>query len=293
MSPPSQAALEAIELEIGPIPRMALLERAAEVPEVPKGPTVLVIEIKLPEIPGQKVAAHFRTAERLLEAVNILIRHEHAHWLIEVHEPQEFAAAYRKLLYHAKPNEASPALVYVPFHDTRERRSLLDESLSRARSMLKMFYREHSEATHAETDSSDTKPLEAARARRVQLLKEVEWLNAGEVHEQQTGGDPNASGANNTASRLRRRGELLGAWDGREYLHPVFQFDRRTGQLMPEMKDLIELLPKDRGGWRQTFWLFQPHALLDGKRPADVFPTDPHAVIEAARTTFVPGNTNW
>jgi len=292
MSPISQAALEAIELEIGPIPRMALLERAAEVPEVPKGPAVLVIDIKLPETPGHEVAA-FRTAERLLEVVNILIRHEHPQWLIEVHEPQEFAAAYRKLLCHAKPNEASPALVYVPFHDAWERRSLLDESLSRARSMLKMFYRERSVVTHAETGSSDTKPLEAARARRVQLLKEVEWLNAGEVHEQQTGGDPNAPGANNTASRLRRRGELLGAWDGREYLHPTFQFDRRTGQLMPEMKDLIELLPKDRGGWRQTFWLFQPHALLDGKRPADVFPTDPHAVIEAARNTFVPGNTNW
>jgi len=271
---------------------MALLEHPAEVPEVPRGPAVVVIDMQLPEMTGYELTAHFRPAQRLLEAVNILIRHEHASWIIEVHEPQEFAAGYRELLHHAKPNEASAALFYVPHH-ARERPKLLDESLSRARLMLKMFYRERSAVTHAETDSSDTKPLEAARARRTQLLKEVKWLDAGQVHEQQTGGDPNVPGANNTASRLRRRGELLGAWDGREYLHPAFQFDRRTGQVMPEMKDLIELLPKDRGGWRQTFWLFQPHALLDGKRPADVFPTDPHAVIEAARSTFAPGNTNW
>ena len=35
---PLQAALEAIALEIGPTPKMALLEHATEVPEVPKGP---------------------------------------------------------------------------------------------------------------------------------------------------------------------------------------------------------------------------------------------------------------
>jgi hypothetical protein len=52
-------------------------------------------------------------------------------------------------------------------------------------------------------------------------------------------------------------------------------------------------LPKDRSGWRQTFWLYQPHALLAGKRPADVFQSDPQSVLEAARSTFAPGNTNW
>src|ERR1700726_1939823 len=141
MSAPLQAALEAIALEIGPTPKMALLEHAAEVPEIPKGPAGLVIDMKLPEMIGYELPAHFRPAQRLLEAVNILIRHEHAPWLIEVHEPQEFAAGYRELLYHAKPNEASAALVYVPHH-AWERRKLLDESLFRARLMLKMFYRE-------------------------------------------------------------------------------------------------------------------------------------------------------
>jgi len=113
------------------------------------------------------------------------------------------------------------------------------------------------------------------------------------MHQQAAGSHPNASALKNTAGRLRARGELLGVWDGRRYLHPVFQFDPETGRVMREVKDLIQLLPKDRVGWRQVFWLFQPHALLDGKCPADLFPTDAHAVIDAARSTFASAGTNW
>ena len=134
--------------------------------------------------------------------------------------------------------------------------------------------------------------LEAARQRRAQLLKDEHWLNSGDVHLQQ-GGSPSAPGANNTASRLRRKGELLGAWDGHEYQHPAFQFDQRTGRVMPEMRELLEILPKEQSGWRQVFWLFQPHALLDGERPADVFQDQPQSVIGAAHSTFAPVNTNW
>ena len=53
--------------------------------------------------------------------------------------------------------------------------------------------------------------LEAARQRRAQLLRDAHWLNADAVYLQQ-GGSLSAPGANNTASRLRRKGELLGAW---------------------------------------------------------------------------------
>jgi hypothetical protein len=107
------------------------------------------------------------------------------------------------------------------------------------------------------------------------------------------GGNPEAQGINNTASRLRRQGVLLGAWNGREFLHPTFQFQRDTGRLMPEMKALLDVLPKDRSGWRQALWLFQRHAQLDGKRPADVFQDDPEAVIKAARSDFVLDDERW
>ncbi|MBM0107031.1 hypothetical protein JM946_20020 [Steroidobacter sp. S1-65] len=140
--------------------------------------------------------------------------------------------------------------------------------------------------------SDDDRQLQLARERRDQLLADEKWFNAPEVHVQQ-GHDPNAQGVNNTASRLRRDKLLLGAWNGREYLHPQFQFDRHTGRLMPEVEPLLEVLPKDRSGWRQVFWLFQKHARLQNRRPADIFQDQPTAVIEAARSDFVIDDERW
>jgi hypothetical protein len=288
-------ALQAISLEISRAPKVALLEDPAEVPTIPEGQAVVLIDLELPDfsvLPGRPVG-------RFMEAVAALIRHESVPWLIEVHEPEDFARAYRSVLDGIKSNQASPLLLYAPHHGSGRHFQLSYEVLSRTRSMLELLGYRTPDETQRETNScdttlpSDTTPLELARRRRAQLLEEEHWLDAGKVHQQQQGGDPSAPGANNTSSRLRRRGELLGAWDGREYMHAAFQFDHKTGRLMPEMKELLEILPKDRGGWRQTFWLFQPHALLDGKRPADVFCEDPALVIEAARSTFTPGNTNW
>lgn len=134
--------------------------------------------------------------------------------------------------------------------------------------------------------------LQVARERRDRLLRDEKWIDAPAVHVQQ-GGRPNSQGINNTASRLRRGGELLGAWNGREFLHPTFQFQPDTGRLMPEMKTLLSTLPKDRSGWRQALWLFQRHGKLEGKRPADVFQKDPEAVINAALSDFEISDERW
>jgi len=134
--------------------------------------------------------------------------------------------------------------------------------------------------------------LQLARERRNQLLARESWIDAPAVHLQQ-GGRADSQGINNTASRLRRAGELLGAWNGREYLHPTFQFHPDTGMLMPQMKILLGLLPEDRSGWRPIFWLFQPHGQLDGSRPADVFRSNPQSVIDAARSDFEISDERW
>ncbi|HTV06673.1 MAG TPA: hypothetical protein VME86_14995 [Acidobacteriaceae bacterium] len=141
-------------------------------------------------------------------------------------------------------------------------------------------------------DADSERQLQLARERRDQLLRDERWIDAPAVHVQQ-GGRADSQGINNTASRLRRGGELLGAWNGREFLHPTFQFQPDTGRLMPEMKTLLSILPKDRSGWRQALWLFQRHAQLDGKRPADVFQNDPDAVIKAARGDFELNDERW
>jgi hypothetical protein len=55
----------------------------------------------------------------------------------------------------------------------------------------------------------------------------------------------------------------------------------------------LDILPKDRSGWRQSLWLFQRHGQLDGKRPADAFQKNPDLVIEAARSDFEVNDERW
>jgi hypothetical protein len=60
-------------------------------------------------------------------------------------------------------------------------------------------------------DVDSERRLQLAREQRDQLLADEKWVDAPTVHMQQ-GGKSDSQGVNNTASRLRRRGELLGAW---------------------------------------------------------------------------------
>lgn len=90
-------------------------------------------------------------------------------------------------------------------------------------------------------------------------------------------------------ARLCAQRTLLGVWSERDdaFRYPDFQFDAR-GQLRPELAALLASLPDeaDRGGWRRAFWLYSPHALLDGQAPAEAFVSDPERVIDVARREF-------
>jgi hypothetical protein len=290
-----QDSVHALSVEIGRPPRLAYIENPAEVPSVPDAPTVFVIDDFVIEDEYHVCESSPQAFERLLEVVSALMRDAPVVGITAVYEPKGFAPAYHRFLDGNTSRNTSSVLLYVPPPNGGKHAKLARESLLQTRKMLERFeYRVRTRVSNkAESDEPQaTLQLEAARQRRAELLEQTYWLNGNSVHQQQ-GGDADAPGAGNTASRLRRKGELLGAWGGREYLHPAFQFDRETGRLMPEVKSLLELLPKDRSGWRQSFWLFQPHAALDGKQPADVFQSDPQTVIEAARSTFAPGDTNW
>ena len=97
------------------------------------------------------------------------------------------------------------------------------------------------------------------------------------------------AGASRYVRSLRADGMILGVWseDHHAFFHPDFQFDQ-TGCIRPAVAHLLAVLPNrdDRGGWKRAFWLYSPHALLDGKAPADVFTTEPERVIEAAKREF-------
>ncbi|WP_322069480.1 hypothetical protein [Paraburkholderia bannensis] len=87
----------------------------------------------------------------------------------------------------------------------------------------------------------------------------------------------------------RATGILLGVWSERlpGFVYPDFQFDR-AGAIKEEIVELLAVLPRDNdeGGWRRAFWLYSPHALLDGQTPADVFPGEPTRVIMIAKEEF-------
>jgi hypothetical protein len=277
-------SVHAISVEITRPPRLAYIEDPAEVPLVPDVPTVFAID----EYHAYRESPH--ALDQLRKVFAALIHDQPMIGVIAVYEPKGFERAYHQLLGGTRSKQPASILLYLP-HRGGTPAKLPRALLVQTRAMLERF--EYRLPSRVEPEDSATAGrLKAARQRRAQLLEQEHWLNGSDVHQQQ-GGDPDAPGANNTASRLRRKRELLGAWGGREYLHPSFQFDRKTGRLMPETKSLLETLPRDASGWRQIFWLFQPHAALDGNRPADVFQRDPQAVIEAARGTFTPGDTNW
>ena len=92
------------------------------------------------------------------------------------------------------------------------------------------------------------------------------------------------------AIRAQASGDLLGVWSAPRYcfLYPDFQFDR-SGTIRKDVAGLLAVLPSedDRGGWRRTFWLYSPHALLDDRTPAEIFIADPARVIAVAREEFL------
>jgi hypothetical protein len=105
-------------------------------------------------------------------------------------------------------------------------------------------------------------------------------------------------GATAYVARLCARRALLGVWSERDqaFRYPDFQFDAR-GQLRPRLAALLANLPggaEDRGGWRWAFWLYSPHARLDGQVPAEVFVSNPERVIDVSRQEFKGDrNASW
>ncbi|CAB3693597.1 hypothetical protein LMG24238_03244 [Paraburkholderia sediminicola] len=103
-------------------------------------------------------------------------------------------------------------------------------------------------------------------------------------------GSGSASNPHQYATRLRSNGALLGVWVAAErtYRHPDFQFDAH-GTIRPDVASLLKVLPsngEDPNGWRRAFWLYSPHAMLDGETPAAVFARAPQQVVEVAKREF-------
>ncbi|WP_239482737.1 hypothetical protein [Paraburkholderia sp. C35] len=90
-------------------------------------------------------------------------------------------------------------------------------------------------------------------------------------------------------SLMRSNGVLLGVWSTprERFLYPDFQFNN-DGQMISEVSLLLRILPAegDDAGWRRAFWLYSPHALLDGCSPSLIFAADPRKILEVAKAEF-------
>jgi len=95
--------------------------------------------------------------------------------------------------------------------------------------------------------------------------------------------------ANSALTLMRSEGVLLGVWSTPNecFLYPNFQFDN-DGRLIPEVSLLLQILPAegDDRGWRRAFWLYSPHAWLDGRAPSSIFAIDPLRIVETANAEF-------
>lgn len=294
----TQAAARGITLEFGKSPQLRAFSEPAEARSVSSRCSLIVVGKG-----GGKTGALLRACQSIREMV---WRHAHSpEWLILVDEDRRVSSLAEQMLHAgAKRNELSPAdrariFEQVLFYCIKsldrwsvDEKSRFRDELDSAIDFLSELAPANSAAQDPPGNADSEQRLQLARERRDQLLASEKWMDAPAVHVQQ-GGKPDSQGINNTASRLRRRGELLGAWNGREFLHPTFQFHSDTGRLMPQMKDVLDILPKDRSGWRQALWLFQRHGQLDGARPADIFQKDPQAVIRAARSDFELSDERW
>lgn len=292
--------MKGIALEFGRSPQLRVFREPDEVLSPPSRPALFLV---YGAMGGGKTQALLRACKSIQ---GMVWKHEHSpDWLFLVNEYRCVSSLAAQMLKDeakrvegtsfAKPLIMDQILFYCRKsleHWSSAEKSEFDDELNSAIDFLSQLVSPEGSSESAPDEGGSERGLQLARERRDALLTAEKWINAPTVHLQQ-GGRADSQGSNNTASRLRRRGELLGAWNGREFLHPTFQFHPDTGRLMPEMKTLLAILPKDRSGWRQAFWLFQRHAQIDGARPADLFQRDPDGVIKAARSDFEVSDERW
>jgi len=100
------------------------------------------------------------------------------------------------------------------------------------------------------------------------------------------------------ASRMARQGQLFGVWvpEERAYRYAPWQF-MQSGLPSPILPEILALMRGPNGvaggertsGWEELEWFMAPHALADGRTPAQLLATDPPAILKVAHADFDEG----
>jgi hypothetical protein len=110
--------------------------------------------------------------------------------------------------------------------------------------------------------------------RRAGGLKDAKWV-----------GDYLSINPKSVAAKARRN-ELLALSRGDRNLYPAFQF--KDGQVVPGIRELLEVLPLTNG-WSRLSFLLTPDPGLDDRSPIDAFQTEPEATLEVTRDIDTQG----
>jgi hypothetical protein len=129
-------------------------------------------------------------------------------------------------------------------------------------------------------EAANRKALHAARE---DMLKRVGSYSSEQLA---SGLDSTTSNASQCAADQRKAGKVFGVRFGREWRYPKFQFDqsRKPLNTFDEMKPILGALSPDERGWDRLQWFLEPHEVLGGLTPLEVWTQDRAKVVAAAST---------
>lgn len=142
------------------------------------------------------------------------------------------------------------------------------------------------DARHAAPPSPNQPLVQEIHNHRLQIAGG--WPNAEQVSRHL---GSQAGNGSQLATRLRKEGKILGVLlpsPRRQFRYPPWQFT--DGHPIPQMREILghlrerlDVTPGNSTGWHELSWFLSPHALLDGRTPAEVIATEPGKVIRALR----------
>lgn len=128
----------------------------------------------------------------------------------------------------------------------------------------------------------DWLPSEAIEVAAKRTVLDEPALSSAEVG-QVLGVKPGAG--REAASSMRRRGDIIGVRQGRQFWYPAFQFDVRGKQVRPVVKSVNAMLGAAEDPWGVASWWVSPNASLWDQRPMDLVGTDQEHEVEAVAST--------
>jgi hypothetical protein len=131
--------------------------------------------------------------------------------------------------------------------------------------------------THDDDEALDRGKL--VRIRK-QMLDKIGSYSSEEIA---AGAESTTSNASQYAADQRNAGKIFGVRFGQTWHYPKFQFDSKR-RPYAEMRDVVTALSPDDQGWDRIQWFLEPHKMLHGKTPLQVWNTDRKKIVAAANT---------